>query len=278
MKNIEELKVLKSILNEEEYSNFVSTVSGDQNMITRIKTTPIDNYPSSLITDNESLELLRYIYQNIRYYLLKKGNYRPKLEEGIAILVSKSVLLKKMKNGDINSYFNLGEHSYQGNLVNPFEEIARLLLNASKREYFELGNINDNVFIASSRKIELEQKAIDEILALSLSKTGIQSLTQNYCYEDFVTLVEQVLENSNINSKDIKSATTKSNKGVILDAIDKTIDLYHTKLDYISLIYVIPSATTIEVEKTRFENKTIYAKRNIGVYEKTKRLVKEGHH
>lgn len=273
--SIEELNILKNFLSEEEYNNFINIVSSKQDLINKIYTTPIDNYENAGFT-NEDLEKLKYIYQNIRYYLRKNSTYKPKLEEGVAIFVSKAAILMDRQQDSIHTYFMVGNRSYQHNIVNPFEEVARLLINASKREYFEIANTKNTIDL-SIEKLELERASVKEVLAVSISKDGVKTATRQYCMDDMVDSVGEILEDSNINSNDIRLATSKQNKGVILNAIDRTIDLYHTRLDFIATISGKIPPHVEESLKTRFENKTIYAKRNIGIYEKTKKLVKESH-
>lgn len=268
------LEILKSILDEEEYKDFMDTVSNKQEEISSISRKPISNYGSALITEKKNIHLLNYVYRNIRYYLRKKETYLPKLEEGIAIVVSKALVIDEVKNGGMDSYFTFGDRLHQRSLCNPFEEMARLLLCSVKREYVEVPLKQDEVVEASVNKIKADQKYFKEILKLAISKNELKNSTKCYFDKDIVESIEMDLELSNMNSDDIRSATTKENRGLILYQLDKITDLYHAGLDYKQIMIGIDNQEIFDKLKNKFDNKVIYAKRNIGVYEKTKKLVK----
>ncbi len=268
------LEILKSILNEEEYKDFMDTVSNKQEEISSISRKPISNYGSALITEKKDIHLLNYVYRNIRYYLRKNEVYLPKLEEGIAIVVSKALVIDEVKNGGMDSYFTFGDRLHQRSLCNPFEEMARLLLCSVKREYVEVPLRQDEVGEVSVNKIKTDQKYFKEVLKLAISKDGLKNSIKRYCDVDFVESIETDLELSNISSDDISSATTKDARELIIYQLEKITELYHTGLGYKKIMTGINNQEIFDKLKTKFDNKVIYAKRNIGVYEKTKKLVK----
>ena len=272
IERIEQLQILRSILNKREYNDFKKIVLDNQEEVLKISKAPIKNYTSSLISEEKDRELLEYVYQNIRYYLRQNLVYSKKLEEGIAIFVSKAVVGNYIKPGSIDSYFTLGDYSNQHYICNPFEEVARLLLCTLKDEYANdtTGEDYDDFYI---RRAKLHDASLRKVLNLAISKKGIKQ--DKGCWEHFsISSIEQHLECSNITSDNVISATKEENRDIILEVLSQIETLYHTKLSYQTMAAYIPAPSVSDKLKSRFENKIIYAKRNIGVYEQTKRLVK----
>jgi len=272
IENIEKLRVLRTVLNTVEYYDFAKIVIDNQEEVLKISKEPIRNYTTTLIKKEKDKELLEYIYQNIRYYLRQNLTYSKKLEEGIAIFVSKAIVGNYIRPGSVDSYFTLGDYSNQRYICNPFEEVARLLLCAVKDDYknYTTSESND---IFSIGKTKLEDESLKKVLNLAISKKGIKQDTG--CLEhNYISFIEEYLEYSNITSSNIFSATTKENSKAVLDVVDQITKLYHEKLTLQRMVTSMPTSSTFDKLTSRFENKIIYAKRNIGVYEQTKRLVK----
>lgn len=272
-KDLEKLIITKEIF-DDKYDEFVDVVSNAQTKIKEISTLPIDNYTNNIICDKD---LLKYIYQNIRYYFDVNNMYLPKISEGMAIFVSKAIILKCNNIENLRQYFSRGNYNMDKCLANPFEEISRLLINSividGKRE------LGDNSFTTTLKWIEAEDKVIMEGLKSAVTKEGVFNklisckYTASNNYDNYINIGFD-LEISNINSKQVMSATTSDNKDVILTQLGRIVDIYHSKLSVEQFLNGFPTQEMSNRLKKQFENKVLYAKRNIGVYEKTKQLVK----
>lgn len=269
--NIESLKIAQVIF-EEDYEDFIEVVSNNQEEVSKVSTFPIDNYMNNVI-DYIDEDLFQYIYQNIKYYLSNKMIYTPKMEEGIAIVVSKSVMLASKNVGTLRNYFSRGDVTPNHDLCNPFEEIARMILYAVKDE--NLISINSNLK-ASCDKLKLEDKIIKSVLNQAVSKNGIINKFKYHGNVDTYNNICADLELSSVDSNNARSATMMENKEMLQTQFNRIFDLYCTKVDYDKLITGYPSTATCDRLKKRFEDKMVYTKRNVGIYENTKRLVKKG--
>ena len=89
---------------QEEYDSFFEVVTKNQDEVLLIDPAPIDNYENSLIKEEDN-NLLKYFYQNIKYYLEKNGTYTPKLQEGFAVLASKVAVMCSSSSVVLNNYF-----------------------------------------------------------------------------------------------------------------------------------------------------------------------------
>lgn len=273
--NIKKLEILKNILNDEEYNDFMNTVSDSQDEIANISNRPIRNYGPVLITDKKDIQLLYYLYRNVRYYLNKNRTYSPKIEEGMAIVISKALVADNSKSSGLDTYFTFGDRVYQSVLCNPFEEMCRLLLCSVKREYVESKRDQTEMLKVSVDKVKNEDKYFKEVLNLAIGKDKLRNSIKRYCDEDVVESIEIDLELSSISSDDISSATTNDARELIIYQLEKITELYHTGLGYKQIMTGVNNEEAFNKLKTKFDNKVIYAKRNMGVYEKTKKLVKK---
>lgn len=267
----ENLSLVKIIFGN-HYNEFIETVYLDQDKINNISTLPIDNYKNNIISDKDR-ELLNYIYKNLKYYFDVNGMYTPKMSEGMAVFVSKAIVLYSNNITNLRNYFSRGNYSMNRELANPFEEISRLLINAIVNENNLKLELNTST--VTLNKIQREDSAILEGLNLAVTKNGVCNKMAMYANLDTYFNMCEDLEISNIDSKHIISATTKGNRGLILTQLDRIIDVYHTKLDFEQMITGYPTLSINNKLKTKFDNKILYTKRNMGVYEKTKQLVKK---
>lgn len=266
--NIEKLDVFKKVLND-DYETFITISKNEQETITQIDVSPIENYETNLIYD-EYKDLLKYYYQNIRNYLDHVGNYSSKLNEGFAIAASKLIILDYVQKTNSSTYVSCGDNFGKHVISNPFEELARLILVSVKPEWFSKNNNNPGMN-ESIAKIQRDRDSIQEGVSIVLSENGCNNFAKTYYLGDPVKTIGNILEDSNITSKEPNSARTKDNRGVILEQLDIIIDMYYTKLNFSTAISGIPTNSMSETLKRKFDNKVVYARRNIGVYEKTKK-------
>lgn len=270
--NIEQfhkLEMLQSFFKEEDYNRFLRAVSSNQDKILKVDTRPIDNYRTTVIKE-EDISLLKYIYQNVKYYLGNGSNYLPKIEEGLAIFISKVAIIQNYSKALVNSYFSRGDYSKDHEIKNPFEEMSRLLL-LSLRPFDVNEQYNEK---NSIDKIRFENDASINIISLALSQDGLMNIPSNYCYNDIISSIAEELEFSNINSINKMSATKEDNSKIILQQFDKITELYHYNLDFHTIVTGFPTEKYSDMLRTRFNDKIFYAKRNIGIYEHTKKLIK----
>jgi len=264
-------EILKSILTSEEYQDFKNTITGQNDIISNISIAPIENYISNIITDREEVELLKCLYQNIRYYLNAKSMYGPKLEEGMAIVISKALVSNASRNGRAESYFELGDRFFGYDICNPYEETARLLLLAIKREYYESHSTKNYGF---AHQIRFSHEYLREALNTAMKKDGVKSTIRRYSRDDLYERFEKTLENSDIDANSVISATTKDNRDTMLEILNQIEGIYEAKLHFNALVTGSPTDEMYTKLQNQFSTKITYAKRNIGIYEKTKRLVK----
>ena len=270
-KDIEKLKILKEIF-KDNYDEFINIVSSDQNEINCKSTYPIDNYQNSIIKEKDK-ELLKYIYKNIRHYFDVNGMYTSKMSEGMAIFVSKAIILKQNNIPDFRHYFTKGNYRHDREIANPFEEMARLLINAIVNDTdLKLGTTSEAVTL---QKIQADDRKIFEGLNLAISENSVFDKMTMYDNVDSYIDMCADLEMSDINSEYVNRTTLESNRELLLTQLDRIVDIYNKKIDFEQMLNGYPTQAMSNKMKTQFENKMIYAKRNIGVYEKTKQLVKK---
>ena len=271
--DITELKnmtALKTVFGN-NYDKFVELVSNHQDEINNISTLPIDNYMNSIIV-GEDKEKVNYIYKNIKYYFDSNNMYTSKISEGMAILVSKSIILSTNNKGGLRAYFARGNYTVNREIANPYEEISRVLLSSILDDSYV--NFNTNNSLMSIRKLNKEDKAILETLNLAVTKNGLFNKFICYgCMKNYADICLD-LEISPIDSSDVVSATTKENSEIVLTQLDRVVEMYHKKLGYEQMVSGYPTEAICNKLKSKFDDKVLFAKRSIGVYEKTKRLVK----
>lgn len=269
---VENLEILREIFGN-KYDDFIKAVSKRQKLIAQIDTSPIDNYISAMIKDKD-MDLLRYVYQNVRYYFLRNTMYTKKLEEGMAVFISKAAVANHDNPANLRNYLSRGDYSTVHDISNPFEEIVRLILGALRKDSYL--SPNPDIQFASLAKIKYDDDSIIEVLNLAITRDGISSKISQYGYGEQYGIMIADLEMSNITSDDVNSATTKENSEVLSQQFEQLTDFYHTRIEYERMLNGFLSETTCEKLETRFANKILCAKRNIGMYEQTKQLVKKG--
>lgn len=275
-KEVEKLVVAKEIF-DYNYDDFIRIVSSAQTEINDVSTLPIDNYANSIINDKDK-DLLKYIYKNIKYYFDVNQMYTSKISEGMAIFVSKAIILNSGNIANLRQYFLRGNHNIERELSNPFEEMSRLLINSIINDSgIGFGN-GSTTADATLKKIKIEDKAVFEGLHLAVTENGVFDRMSMYDSVDNYINMCADLEMSDIDSEHVFSATTKDSRGIILTQIDRIIDIYHTKLDFEQLLTGYPTQSISNKMRSQFENKVLYTKRNMGVYEKTKQLVLKSQH
>ena len=221
------------------------------------------------------------------------------MQEGIAVFASKVAIMNAYYPGNFDSYFRVGD-GLNHDICNPFEEIARLLLCVAKDEYWNNPNKVNNDYSLSFDKLRFEDNACLNVIKKALNGTDLKNSINFYkaCgfkveYERpenkfvFISLdkiqfmLQEIsnddkdLESSNITSFNPLSATTKDNRDLMIEQINRLTDLYHMKVDAGMFVGDIPNVDERDKLVTRFNNRAFYAKRNMGIYEHTKRLVKE---
>ena len=269
-----DLQLLKVVFNQQNYKDLLDLVGDHQEEIFKIDTYPIDHYANKLIRSDHR-DTLRYFYQNIKYYLQSKKEYAPKMQEGIAIFASKVAIMQAYYPGSIDNYFRAGDGSLLREMCNPFEEITRLLLCVAKDEYWSNPNKAISDYALSFDKLRFEDSAYLKVVQEALNGKELRDKIDFFYSSDILDAISRDLEFSNITSFEPFTATTKDNRGLILEQINRCIDLYHMKVDVGVFTGEIPNCDTRDKLLSKFEDRSFYAKRNIGIYERTKELVKE---
>ena len=271
MNLIKESDILKKVFYPNNYEEFLKITTGKEEEISKIDITPITNYESHIIEDRATLVIL---YQNIKYYFEQKNMYGTKLQEGMAIAISKAALAYDKNSATLDNYFKRGDVVEYGSICNPFEEIARLLLNATIERKDSIPVNAKNIFKLSTAKLDLTaQTQITAIAdALDGNKLGKKCTILN---EDKLSLICDRLDASAVSSRNPISATLLENRQILTEEIDTIIQLYSDRMYFNEMVhgkYLYETSTSL---LTKFNNEVLRAKRNIGIYEKTKQLRKE---
>lgn len=273
LEKVKSLELLEAVFRKQDYKDFLELVKDNQEQISRIGTYPIDNYKNKSVSSTH-IDMLSYLYQNVKYYLQKKQDYTPKMQEGIAVFASKVAIMNAYYPGNFDSYFRVGD-GLNHDICNPFEEIARLLLCVAKDEYWNNPNKVNNDYSLSFDKLRFEDNACLNVIKKALNGTNLKNSINYYYTIHILNAIEEDLESSNITSFNPLSATTKDNRDLMIEQINRLTDLYHMKVDAGMFVGDIPNVDERDKLVTRFNNRAFYAKRNMGIYEHTKRLVKE---
>jgi len=260
------------VFNDEDYNNFLDIVNGKDKKISKVDISPINNYGHSL-TEVYSDYLLIYLYQHIKYYLEYRNEYLPKMQEGIALCVSKAIIIDTFIPSRIDSYINFGDRrTYKAN--NPFEEICRMLLIGIKDSQCLSSVYNSHMMEKTSDNLRTESKKFLNLTSNLLNRNILEKLIGAYYNKDVINDIERDLEFSNVDSEFPLSATKKENREVLMQQFNRIYDLYSSKIEHGILLSEIKDNSSGDRLLTEFNNKIIYARRNIGIYEKTKRLDK----
>jgi predicted translin family RNA/ssDNA-binding protein len=265
------VKICSTVFFENDYNDFLRIIEGQEEIIQEIDLTPIKNYTHSNISLNGNYELFAVLYQHIKYYLEKKNMYEPKLQEGMALCASKAAIMKTQSTNGIIGYIDSGDKVTMDDKCNPFEEISRLLLITLREDP------NTDFFVQHQKDILSTQREVTlfyETIRTALSKRKSKRAFNYYITGNIADLIGENLENSLIDSKNPLSATKKENAEALNEQFDIIYDLYETNITLQDLFDGNTKEDFKEKYLTRFQNKIIHAKRNIGIYQKTKQLTK----
>jgi len=265
------LRVCSAVFSREDYKDFLKIVKGNHEIIEEIDLSPVKNYTHSNISIDGQYELLTVVYQHIKYYLEKKNMYEPKLQEGMALCASKAAIISSKGTNRIIGYMDAGDKGVIGDKCNPFEEISRLLL-ITLRE-----NPNSDFFVKHQSDLLSAQREVGlfyETIRTALNKRKSKTSFNYYITGNIADLIGANLENSWVDSKNPLSATKKENAEILNEQFDLIYDLYETNIALQDLFEGNTRTDFQEKYLSRFQNKIINAKRNIGIYQKTKQLTK----
>ena len=266
------LMMCNLVFTSEDYNDFLSVIERDTNeKIKKIDLSPVKNYTHSNMVLDYNKELLALLYQHIYYYLEQRNMYTPKIREGMALCASKAAIIGSTSFNRIVGYIDLGDKESLSDRCNPFEEISRMLLLTLREnpmlDFYVEHQTDPN---ASAR----ETKIFYETIKTSLSKEKSKSIYEHYAKGDVSELIGRDLEKSNVDSKNPLSATKKENGELLNTQFDRIYDLYQTNIELQVVVGKIPLGSFQEQYLSRFQTKLIKAKRNIGIYQKTKKLSK----
>lgn len=261
------IETLNKITYAKDYEKFLSSIKDKEEEISKIDITPVTNYKNPFFNNLEDLITL---YQHIKYYFEKNNIYYGKLQEGFALAIAKSSLTYNNNYNALDNYFKRGNSLRGETICNPFEEIARLLLNAIVEVPLYIPNDAKNIFQNSSNKIELNTKI--QIISIADAFNGDNMMKKSHFHNNIIDSIEEELENSNVKSSSPITATLSENKEVLTRQIGKIDGLFSDRLYCEQMIKAIYSPSQYEEVLTKFYNTTRIARRNIGVYEKTKKL------
>lgn len=261
-------ETLKKIVYQKDYEKFLTTVTGKEEEIEKIDLLPITNYKNSSFGSNK--EELASLYQYVKYYLEQNGMYKGKLQEGFAIAISKAALSYDNSSSTLDNYFRRGDTVSCGSICNPFEELARLLLNATVETPLYIPDEAKNIFQNSASKLRLTTKV--QIISVAEAFNGDKMLHKSREHNDIIASIESELEESNVQSSNPISATLSENREVLARQVGKIDGLFSDRIYCEQMIKAIYTSDQYEEALTKFYNMSRRARRNIGVYEQTKRL------
>lgn len=266
-------KLLKKVFNEDHYKKFLYITEGREEEILKVDLSAIDNYDHNILTMFEK-ELFVDIYRKIKFYLEQNNFYSPKIQEGMALCVAKTLVIDEFFSTRMNNYLCVGDKLTSSDKVNPFEELCRMLLLAVKDErqsvmFDEVSNTNT---IKTTNDLKEETKQFLDVISLALDEQALKTRIASFHQGDVIASICEDIENSNVDSRNPLSASKKDNKGVLVEQFNKIFGLYHAKIEYGIACGGLLNCSCQNKLLTKFDNKIIYAKRNIGIYEKTKKL------
>lgn len=261
---------LLSFLKEDDYQAFLSITKGKEEEISRIDLSGIENFNHQVIP-GEYTKQFKELYQSICYYFGKRGFYYPKMQEGIALVISKGIILNRFSPCRMTYYFQLGNRGHFNELANPFEEVARLLLMATKESLgATLAPMQEFKGIARN----FEDRTYLQMMQTSFNEDCLKKEIHTYAKEEIIDQVGEELELSNIDSKVVHSASSKEASNLLLRQCDIITGILTSKVEQKAFLGELYSLDYRDKLLSRFNNAVVYAKRNIGVYEPTKELKK----
>lgn len=254
--------ILDSVLIYEDKNTFLNIVKDAKD----VNINPIINYHNSIV-GSDNIDLLTSLYIKLKYYLEEKNDYPEPLQEGLALLASKVAILKAFMPNKLRDYFDIGDYSRYLQFTNPFEEIVRLLLCSVKQD----PNFYNDRTNRNSKDSLMEIDACTDIVSKAINGMKLYQDTELLYNWSLITDIGRHLVCSNVSSDEPMSARDKNNKSVIIEQFDKIRYIYSTRITTQILLGNLPTEEIVEKLYTRFDNKILYAIKNIGVYEKTKR-------
>jgi len=266
-------KLLKKLFGNKEFIEFSNMMLDMEDKIDKVDTSAICNYDHNILQICDEEEFVT-TYKCLKFYLDKINSYSPKMREGLALCATKAAIIDEYCPVRIDNYLCVGDKFSGCDRLNPFEEICRLLLIVVKNERYS-NNFGEVVDILGTRNdLEKESKLFLHVASASLDEFLLRKKISCFSTDDVITGICDELEKSNISSTDPIGATKKENRDVLINQFDRVYDLYNSKLKYRMLIGDCMTTSLSDKLLTRFDNRITYAKRNIGIYEKTKQLIK----
>lgn len=259
----------------EDFGVFLKIINNKRKKIQMVSTLPIDNFDHNIVNLIDK-DVLVYLYQHIKFYLEQKDEYPSKMQEGLALCASKAIMIETFYPNLIDCYISVGDKAGSGSRTNPFEEIFRMLLVTTKNEKYSnnFGNIPSEP--RNKGELGYESNLFLDVVKNALNKRKFAKMISKYSEEsDILDIIGNEVEKSSIESSKPLSATLKENRDYLVVAFDRIYGLYQDKILCRQLIGDISNNNTANTLLTRLSNKIIYAKKNIGIYQKTKVLSKE---
>lgn len=251
----------------EDYQDFLNVTKDKEEEIKQIDIAPIENFNHQVIPNDYKQQLIE-LYQSFKYYFEQKGFYYPKMQEGIALVISKTILFEQMLPSKIDNYFRVGNRGAFGEIANPFEEISRLLLLATKEDF------GANLYLIKASFPECSDHQLltyFKLVRTAFNEKRLRREIHPYHQDSILDDIGLSLEESDIDSHFTYHASKKENRELLLNQCDSITNLHRCRVEYKSFI---GEMFFQEQALSRFNTTTIYTKRNIGVYEPTKKLKK----
>lgn len=268
-----EQDVLKEMFRSDDYQYFLDIINQNKDEVEKIDISAIINYNHSIIEEDD-MDLLETLYQQIKYYLQFRNFYNSKMQEGLALCVSKVAILNAHYPSLVCNYFKVGDRAKARKNSNPFEEICRLTLLVTKDDAWSNNFKPSNLNQSSSRKLKTNKDLYLDVIAKALNKEELTRAVTHYWIGDIIGDISESLETSNIDSRVPSSATKKENREVLIEQFDRLSDLYNAKLECKGFLGEIISSGFSSKLLSQLDNTMFYAKRNIRIYEQTKVMKK----
>ncbi len=243
---------------------FIDFARDNWEQILTVNTAPVINYHNTIVSTE--MPLLINLYRILKYYLSQKSFYPEAMQEGVALLVSKVSILEKYRSSMVDYYFKVGDRSINRDVTNPFEEITRLLLLVAKEEFIRYGEDND----FSLEKITFEHRSYLDVAEKAINGFELYESTYLNCDWQSVVRMFNDLDNSTLSSDIASLAFSRENKNLIIGQFDMIATIYQDKLYRQLSAYDTIHRLLTENLSNQFNNSLTNARRNIGVYAKTK--------
>lgn len=263
------MNTVSCFFEEEDYQDFLSVIKGKEDEIRKVDITPIENFNHQIIPSDYMQQFVE-LYQSFKYYFEKKVFYYPKMQEGIALVISKVILFEQILPSKIDNYFRVGNRGAFGEIANPFEEISRLLLLATKEDF---GSNLLSVKASFPKCSDYQLLTYFNLVRMALNENRLRKGIRPYHKDSIIDDIGVSLEESSIDCYFPYSASKVENRELLLKQCDSITELHRSRVEYKAFI---GEGIFQERALSRFDTTVVYAKRNIGVYEPTKVLKKKG--